>query len=156
MTGTTDPRSQIRAPRELKEMNDELLAQRDTGELPFDLPVLTVPGRRSGRPRATPLTVYERDGARFVVGGFPAADWIANLRATAGRATLSSGVPATSEPVVLTELPVDEARPVLAAWPDVTPDGVEIMVQNGIAAEPTPEALAELAGICPVFRIEPG
>jgi len=156
MTGTPDPRSQIRAPHELKGMNDQLLARREAGELPFELPVLTVPGRRSGRPRAIPLTVYERDGARFVVGGFPAADWIANVRAAAGRATLSSGVPATTETVLLTELPVEEARPVLAAWPEVTPEGVEIMVESGIAAAPTSEALAALAGICPVFRIDPG
>ncbi|BBG02339.1 MULTISPECIES: nitroreductase/quinone reductase family protein [Pseudonocardia] len=156
MTGTTDPRSRIRAPHELKEMNEQLLAQREAGELPFELPVLTVPGRRSGRPRATPLTVYERDGVRFVVGGFPAADWIANVRAAAGHATLSSGNPPTTEAVVLTEVPIDEARPVLAAWPEVTPDGVEAMVASGVATAPTPEALADLAGTCPVFRIEPG
>ncbi|MEU6699775.1 nitroreductase/quinone reductase family protein [Pseudonocardia sp. NPDC046786] len=156
MDRTPDPRSRIRAPRELKEMNDELLAQREAGTLGFALPVLTVPGRRSGRPRRTPLTVYERDDARFVVGGFPAADWIANLRAAGGRATLSSGASTATEDVVLTELPIDEARPILAAWPEVTPDGVEIMVASGIAAAPTPEALADLAGTCPVFRVDPG
>lgn len=150
----TDSRARIRAPRALKEMNDELLARRETGELPFDLPVLTVPGRRSGVPRATPLTVYETGGVRFLVGGFPAADWIRNVRSAAGHATLSAGADAPAEPVVLVELPADQARPVLAAWPEVTPEGVAIMVENGVADAPTPESLAELAGICPVFRVE--
>jgi hypothetical protein len=36
----------------------------------------------------------------------------------------------------------------------VTPEGVAIMVENGVADAPTPESLAELAGICPVFRVE--
>lgn len=150
-----DPRTRIRAPRHLKEMNDDFLARRERGELPFDLPVLTVRGRRSGVPRATPLTVHESGGDRFLVGGFPAADWIGNVRAAAGHATLSSTPAADPERVVLTELSPDEARPVLEAWPRVAPDGVQIMVENGVAADATPGALAALAGICPVFRVDP-
>lgn len=150
-----DPRSRIRAPRELKEMNDGLLAQRERGELPFDLPVLTVPGRRSGVPRETPLTVYETGDARYVLGGFPGADWIVNVRAAGGHATLSTGGSAEPEAVVLTELPPDQARPVLEAWPEVTPEGVQVMVENGVAADATPESLGALAGTCPVFRIDP-
>jgi hypothetical protein len=136
-------------------MNDDLLAQREQGDLPFDLPVLTVPGRRSGEPRATPLTVYETRGVRFVLGGFPAADWIRNVRAVDGHATLSVRPDGPAEPVRLVELPADQARPVLEAWPEVTPEGTAIMVENGIADAPTPEALAELVGICPVFRVDP-
>ena len=30
----------------------------------------------------------------------------------------------------------------------------EDMVENGVADAPTPESLAELAGICPVFRVD--
>ncbi|MEJ8280095.1 nitroreductase/quinone reductase family protein [Pseudonocardia spirodelae] len=152
---TDDPRRLIRAPHHIKEMNDGFLAQRERGELPFDLPVLTVPGRRSGTPRHTPLTVYATGGQRFVVGGFPAADWIANVRATGGHATLSTGHDAEPEAVVLVELGPEQARPVLEAWPEVTPDGVGIMVENGVVAEPTPAALGELTGVCPVFRIDP-
>lgn len=150
-----DPRARIRAPHHLKELNDDLLAQRERGDLPFDLPVLVVPGRHSGQPRSTPLTVHETGGERFVVGGFPAADWIRNLRATGGRATLSSGAGAPPEQVVLVEVPDDQARPILAAWPEVTPEGTAIMVENGVAEAPIPEALAALAGICPVFRVDP-
>lgn len=151
----TDARTRIRAPHHLKEMNEGLLVQRERDELPFDLPVLTVNGRRSGAPRSTPLTVYESEGRRFVLGGFPAADWIKNIRAAGGRAMLSSHHAADPEAVVLTELPAEAARPILREWPTVAPDGVELMVENGVAAASTPEALGELAGICPVFRIDP-
>ncbi|MER5674980.1 nitroreductase/quinone reductase family protein [Pseudonocardia alni] len=150
-----DPRRHIRAPHHIKHLNDDLLARRDRGELPFELPVLTVPGRRSGTPRHTPLTVYATGGQRFVVGGFPGADWIVNVRAAGGQATLSTGPDTDPEPVVLVEVPPEQARPVLEAWPQVTPEGVGIMVENGVVAEPTPEALGALTGICPVFRIDP-
>jgi deazaflavin-dependent oxidoreductase (nitroreductase family) len=52
------------------------------------VPVLlvTVPGRRSGRLRTTPVGYFEADGGYFVVGsggGMPQdPDWFKNLRAT--------------------------------------------------------------------------
>ncbi len=145
-------RSSIRPPTWLKDLNADLMDQQAAGTLPYPLPVLTVPGRRSGAPRRTPLTVYERAGERFVLGGFPAADWIRNVRAAGGRGTLSvSGV---EEPVRLVELTPAEAVPVLREWPEVSPDGVGMMRDAGVIADVTADALAEAAGICPVFRVE--
>ena len=37
--------------------------------------VLTVAGRRSGKPRSTPVTPMAVGGYRYVVAVFPAADW---------------------------------------------------------------------------------
>lgn len=143
---------QIGPPEWLKEMNDGLLAQQEAGELEFDLPVLIVPGRRSGTPRYTPLTVLERGGARFVLAGFPAADWIRNLRAADGRAVLRCG--GVDEPVRLVELDAADAVPILREWPVHTPDGVEMMRDAGVVTDVTPDAMEEAAGICPVYRIE--
>jgi deazaflavin-dependent oxidoreductase (nitroreductase family) len=113
--------------------------------------VLVVPGRRSGLPRRTPLTVYERGAERFVLGGFPAADWIRNVRAAGGRAVLETG--GVAEPVRLVELSPAEAEPVLREWPQVSPDGVGMMRDAGVVSDTTPDALAGAAGICPVFRV---
>jgi deazaflavin-dependent oxidoreductase (nitroreductase family) len=147
----TDPHA-IRPPAGLREMNEELMEQQRAGTLPFDLPVLTVPGRRSGTPRHTPLTVLDRDGVRFVVGGFPAADWIRNVRAAGGLASLRTG--GVDEPVRLVELDAADAVAVLREWPAVTPQGVEMMRDAGVVDDVTPDALATAVGICPVFRIE--
>jgi F420H(2)-dependent quinone reductase len=43
--------------------------------------VLTVPGRKSGKPRSTPITPTHVDGKRYVVNGYPGADWVSNVRA---------------------------------------------------------------------------
>src|SRR3954454_23882903 len=57
------------------------------GESPL---VLTVPGRKSGQPRSTPITPMYVDDKRYVVAGFPGADWEKNARA-ADTATLTAG-----------------------------------------------------------------
>ena len=38
--------------------------------------VLTVPGRRSGVPRSTPVSPLTVDGKRYVVAGMEEADWV--------------------------------------------------------------------------------
>jgi deazaflavin-dependent oxidoreductase (nitroreductase family) len=119
------------------------------GESPV---VLTVPGRKSGTPRSTPVTPMTVDGKRYVVGGFPGADWIRNVRA-AGYATLARG--RHSERVRMVELPADAARPFLRAFPTEVPTGVGFMKRSGLVTDGRPEEFEALAGVCPVFRLDP-
>lgn len=141
----------IKPPAGIKEMNEGLMEQERLGTLPFELSVLVVPGRRSGVLRRTPLTVLDRGGERFVLGGFPAAEWIRNARA-AGRGTLETG--GRTERVRIVEVDPADAVPILREWPAITPIGVEMMRDAGVVADTTPEALEAVAGICPVFRLE--
>lgn len=143
--------NRIGPPPWLKELNEGLMAQQEDGSLPFELAVLVVPGRRTGLPRRTPLTVLEHDGQRFVLGGFPAAEWIRNVRA-AGRGTLRVGD--REEQVRLVEMDPADVGPIMRRWPDATPSGVEMMRDAGVISATTPEALEGVAGICPVFRVE--
>jgi deazaflavin-dependent oxidoreductase (nitroreductase family) len=50
--------------------------------------LLTVPGRKSGLPRTTPVAVAEMAGRWWLVGPFGDVDWARNLRVS-GRATLT-------------------------------------------------------------------
>jgi deazaflavin-dependent oxidoreductase (nitroreductase family) len=50
--------------------------------------LLTVPGRKSGVPRTTPLAIIEVDGRRWVWSPWGEVHWVRNLRA-AGRATIT-------------------------------------------------------------------
>jgi len=141
----TDPRLHIRPPDWLKDVNAEVMSNAETAV------VLTVAGRRSGTPRRTPVTLHEDNGSRYLVGGFPGADWVRNVRA-ADHAILT--INGRDERVLLIELDAESAEPVLRAWPTVTPDGVAVMLEAGVISDTTADALAAVAGICPVFRVE--
>lgn len=119
------------------------------GESPV---VLTVVGRKSGKPRSTPITPMYVDGQRYVVGGFPGADWVANVRA-AGEATLTRG--RARERVRMVEMPAEEARPLLRAFPTEVPTGVGFMKNAGLVKDGRPEEFEALAGRCAVFRFDP-
>jgi deazaflavin-dependent oxidoreductase (nitroreductase family) len=119
------------------------------GESPV---VLTVPGRKSGTPRSTPVTPMTVDGKRYVVGGFRGADWVRNVRA-ASEVTLSRG--RNHERVRMVELSADEAKPLLRVWPSEVPTGPGFMKRSGLIKEGRPDEFEALAGICPVFRFDP-
>jgi deazaflavin-dependent oxidoreductase (nitroreductase family) len=92
--------------------------------------LLTVPGRKSGQPRTTPVTILQWNGERWLQSPFGEVNWVRNLRA-AGRATLTRG--RRVEPISVVELSPAEAAQVLkgtlASYPslikgyfDVTPE----------------------------------
>ena len=145
----------VRPPGWLKPMNKLLIAMLRLG-LPIsrhEAPVvLTVAGRRSGTPRSTPITPIYLDGKRFVVNGYPGADWVSNVRA-ADEATLTQG--RRSERVRMVELSPEEARPVLRAFPAAVPPGVQLMKRAGVLTDGTPDECVGMADRLPVFRIDP-
>jgi deazaflavin-dependent oxidoreductase (nitroreductase family) len=114
--------------------------------------VLTVPGRKSGQPRSTPITPMYVGDLRYVVAGFPGADWERNARAAA-TATLTAG--RKSETVRMVELTADEARPLLRQFPTLVPTGVSFMKRSGLVTQGTPDEFEALAGRCAVFRFDP-
>lgn len=68
--------------------------------------LLTVRGRRSGRPRTTPVTLCEYGGRRGFISPFGETNWARNLR-VAGTATIRFG--RRSEAIRAVELDHDEA-----------------------------------------------
>lgn len=122
--------------------------------LPFGtIHVLTVPGRVSGRPRATPVSPLTVDGHRYVVAGLPGSDWARNARA-AGRGELSRGRRRT--PVALHEVTDPQRRrAVVRAFPTEVPHGVDFFVRTGVVAGPDPEQFAAAADRVAVFEIVP-
>src|SRR5438067_5281374 len=68
--------------------------------------LLTTTGRRSGRPRTTPVSLVVDDGRRWLVSPYGAVGWARNVRAS-GRARLTRG--RKSEEIRLTETPPTDA-----------------------------------------------
>jgi deazaflavin-dependent oxidoreductase (nitroreductase family) len=119
------------------------------GLAPRTTVLLTVPGRRSGTLRSTPVTLIEEDGQRWLVAPYGPVGWVLNARA-AGQVELSRG--RRSESVQVKELAAEAAAPILKAYVervpitrpyfDVTPDA------------PLAEFVAE-APKYPVFQVVP-
>jgi deazaflavin-dependent oxidoreductase (nitroreductase family) len=114
--------------------------------------VLTVPGRKSGQPRSTPVTPMNVDGQRFVVATFPAADWVANVRAT-DSVTLADR--RRTQQVRMVELEPEQAAPVLRLFGEQVPAGVGFLKRSGLVTNGTSDEVEALAGRLPVFRIDP-
>lgn len=112
--------------------------------------VLSIPGRRSGLMRATPVSLLHIDGARYVATGFE-TQWVKNARASCW-GTVQRG--RQVYPVVLRELPVDERAPILREFPVQVPHGTPFFERLlGLPADP--DAFAAAADRCPVFRLDP-
>ena len=113
--------------------------------------VLTVPGRVSGRPRATPVSPLVVDGNRYVIAGLPGSDWARNVRA-AGRGELTRG--RRRQAVALREVAdPDLRRRIVRAFPTEVPHGVGFFVRMGLVEGPDPEQFAAAADRVAVFEV---
>jgi deazaflavin-dependent oxidoreductase (nitroreductase family) len=80
---------------------------------PRHIYLLTVCGRKTGKPRSTPVRLVKKAGQRWIVAPYGAVSWVLNARA-AGRVLLSrNGV---EEIVRIVKLPPEEAAPILKTY----------------------------------------
>jgi hypothetical protein len=114
--------------------------------------VLSVPGRKSGLMRSTPVSLVSLDGKRYVVSGEGLA-WVTNAR-VAGWGTLERA--RRTERIALIELPPDERGPILRAFWQQVPQGRSFIARLfGLAAKATADDFEAAAPRCPVFRVDP-
>ena len=144
--------SDPRPPRYLKRMNKVMMTVQKLGIPTGPAMVLTVPGRKSGQPRSTPMTPFTYRGDLYTVAGYPGADWAANARA-AGAGTLTRG--RRSRQIKIVELDAEESRPVLREFPAQVPVGVGFAKRSGLVRDGTPDEFEALAGQLAVFRFDP-
>ncbi len=116
------------------------------GKCPMYL--LTVPGRKSGQPRTTPIAVLEQDGKRYLGTPYGVVDWVRNLRA-AGEATFTRGC--HTEQIRAIELPEDEGGLVLKRF---IATGNPIIRLFGVTRESTEEDIERLSASHPVFLLQ--
>ena len=113
--------------------------------------VLTVPGRKSGEPRSTPVSPLTVDDGRYLIAGLPGSDWARNVR-SAGRGELAKG--RTTTTVSLTEvLDPQVRRRVVSAFPREVPHGVQFFVRIGLVKTGTEAEFAAVSDEVAVFEV---
>ncbi len=119
-----------------------------TGILPNSMATLETAGRRTGRVYSAPVVMAEVAGERYLVSMLgESANWVQNVRAAGGIATLRHG---SAEQVQLDEVPVSERAPILKAYLRAAPGG-RPHINVDLNAE-LPE-FAKVAPLYPVFRV---
>jgi|SRR5690242_7251296 deazaflavin-dependent oxidoreductase (nitroreductase family) len=133
-------------PGRLRDRMLAFLLRRGAG--PPGLYLLTVPGRKTGIPRTTPVAPLQDSEGRWLVAPFGPDGWARNARA-AGRVTLSRG--RTAETFYAAELGPSQAAPILRRYLAEHPRTVGAYFdvgKNGTLEEFAAEALRH-----PVFRL---
>lgn len=116
--------------------------------------VLTVPGRKSGVPRSTPVTPFAVDGQRYIMAGLKNSDWVRNVRA-AGQGRITTGRRHSDIP--LTEVVDPERRRRVASqFPVEVPRGVPFYISLGMVTKADPDQFAAIADDLVVFELGGG
>ena len=117
---------------------------------PDYLVTLEVPGRRSGRTVSLPIVVADVRGERYLVSMLgEGVNWVRNVRAAGGDATLRHG---RREEVRLEEVAPERRAPVLQAYLRRAPNArVHIPVDKDAPLTD----FERVAGRFPVFRVAP-
>jgi deazaflavin-dependent oxidoreductase (nitroreductase family) len=112
--------------------------------------LLTVPGRKSGLPRTTPVTIVEYEGERWLTSPFGEVDWVRNLRA-AGEGTLHRG--RRAELLFVQEVSAADSAPVLKWMLDETRVPSVVRKQYLVPLDAPLAAYEQEARHHPVFRL---
>lgn len=117
---------------------------------PHHQQVLEVRGRRSDRMIAFPVAIADYGGERYLVSMLDGkSNWVANVRAAGGHATLRHG---RREPIALEGVDVSERAPILKRYLELAPGA------RAHFTVPVSAPVAEFERIAldhPVFRIRP-
>ena len=118
------------------------------GILPKSQVSLETVGRRTGRVHSAPLVMAEIAGEQYLVSMLGQnANWVQNVRAAGGIATLRHGC---AEDVRLEEVPVVERAPILKAYLRAAPGArphIDIDLNANLSE------FAKIAPLYPVFRV---
>ena len=84
--------------------------------------LLTVRGRKSGKPIETPLAIFVQEGKRYLVTPYGIVNWVRNLRAAGGEATITRS--RRTEKIHAIELPPEAAAPIFREAVRSGPPGI--------------------------------
>lgn len=120
-----------------------------SGIFPDYFVTLEVVGRKSGKMISLPLAMIVVNGERYLVSMLGAeTNWVRNLEATRGRATLRHGI---TEQVLLENVDVSQRAPILKAYLRLAPGARPHMP---ISKDAPVSEFGKIAPRYPVFRVK--
>ncbi|HEX2698471.1 MAG TPA: hypothetical protein VHM28_12245 [Anaerolineales bacterium] len=141
--------AQPKSPKWLPPVNQLVMALNRLGLAVGTQYILSVPGRKTGQLRSTPVALLTVDGRRYIVS-IGATSWVKNARAS-GWGFLARG--RKKERVALLEVPLEARGKILREFPRQVRGGVQFFKMAFDLAN-DPEAFAAAAPLCPVFRVD--
>jgi deazaflavin-dependent oxidoreductase (nitroreductase family) len=112
--------------------------------------ILEVKGRKSGKPRRTPVNVLNYAGSRYLVAPRGHTQWVRNIRASGGEGVLILG--RRREPIRVVEVPDEEKEGLLRAYLRRWKWEVGQFF-GGVGPDSTSAELERIAPDHPVFRL---
>ena len=109
--------------------------------------ILTTTGRKSGKPRRTPVIVMRKDDVRWIVSPYGETGWVKNVRA-GGRTSIRRGF--RDETIRLEEVDAQTAAPILQQYIRDVPITRPYF---NVAVDSPPKAFLAEAPRHPVFRV---
>jgi hypothetical protein len=134
-----------RLPWWLKLINPTVVYLNRRGLAVGTMHVLTVRGRKTGKPYSTPVSLVALDGQRYIAS-LPWVGWVKNAR-VCGEGVLERG--RRKEQVRLVEVPLEERIRVVRAFPLQVPHGVAYF-----GLPPNPDAFEQAAPHLTAFRVD--
>jgi deazaflavin-dependent oxidoreductase (nitroreductase family) len=116
---------------------------------PSQMHLLTVTGRKSGKPYTTPVSLVIQNDARFLVSPYGEINWVRNARAT-GTVTISRG--RRTETLRIKELDATASAPILKQY--IASEAITRPYFDATPESPV-EDFAREAHRHPVFRLIP-
>ena len=133
-------------------MNQVMKALQRMGIAFFSFHLISVPGRRSGLLRTTPVSPFSVDGRRYILS-FGQTEWVKNARES-GWGILARG--RRQSKVALVEVRPPESAVIVREFPLKIPAGVQFFVRLGLVEKPAgPDQFQAAAERLALFRIEP-
>src|SRR5437667_1742197 len=84
--------------------------------------LLTVRGRKTGKPIETPIAIFNQEGKSYILTPYGVVNWVRNLRAAGGEATLTHN--RRSEKIHAIELEPESAAPIFREAVRSGPPGI--------------------------------
>jgi hypothetical protein len=147
--------SEVRRPPKLpgwlKPVNAVMKFLQGAGIALGSIHLISVPGRRTGEMRTTPVSPFTVGNRRYILS-FGETEWVRNARA-AGWGMLTRGRSKTK--VKLTEVKPPDSRPILSEYPRRIPTGVPFYLRVGLVEPPgRPDQFEAAADQLALFDVE--